>query len=102
MMQIDNLAHPILTVGSDRKTGPVRELVLYRNLSISPLMSPDVTEHDHCRYCGDSVPSDQAYCSVECYYKDQAVKKKEKMKETLLAVIAFAGVVGILLAAYFF
>lgn len=66
------------------------------------MMSPDVTEHDHCRYCGDSIPSDQAYCSVECYYKDQAVKKKEKMKETLLAVIAFAGVIGILLAAYFF
>lgn len=65
-------------------------------------MCADVTEHDHCRFCGDAVPLDQAYCSLECYYKDQERLKKEKRNERLLAVIAIAGCVGILVAGYLF
>ncbi|MCQ2079019.1 MAG: DUF2116 family Zn-ribbon domain-containing protein [archaeon] len=59
-------------------------------------MSPDLAEHDHCRYCGDSVPSDQAYCSLDCYHRHQAILRKERMKEVFWTVAAFAGVVVIL------
>lgn len=65
-------------------------------------MCPDVTEHDHCRFCGDAVPSDQAYCSVECYYKDQDRLKKEKLRERIIAAVAAIGVVAILAIGYLF
>lgn len=65
-------------------------------------MASDVTEHDHCRFCGDAVPSDQAYCSVECYYKDQDKIKGEKRKEILWTAIAFVGVLAILAVGFLF
>lgn len=65
-------------------------------------MCPDVTEHDHCRFCGDAVPSDQAYCSVECYYKDQDRLKKEKLRERIIAAVAAIGIVAILAIGYLF
>ena len=34
-------------------------------------MDPMLPDHDHCRYCGDAVPFEQAYCCEECYYADQ-------------------------------
>jgi len=61
---------------------------------------PDLPEHDHCRWCGNAVPFDQAYCCEECYYKDQARIKKEKLKETSWTVIAVAGIAAILVVGY--
>ncbi len=63
-------------------------------------MVPDVTEHDHCRYCGDAVPEDQAYCSVECYNKDQERIKKEKRAEMFWTVATVVAVVAVLVAGF--
>lgn len=76
--------------------------MIYNKNALLSDMSPDLSDHDHCRYCGDAVPSDQAYCSLECYYKDQANIKKEKKREGAVTATAFAGVVIILALAYIF
>jgi len=49
-------------------------------------------EHDHCKFCGDPVPFEQAYCSEDCYWKDQAKKKKEKRDYLLFVVLALVSV----------
>jgi len=59
-------------------------------------------EHDHCKFCGDPVPFDQAYCKEDCYWKDQAKIKKEKRGNLIFVVLTVASVaviaaVGILL-----
>lgn len=63
-------------------------------------MGYDVTDHDHCRFCGDAVPSDQAYCSEECYHKDQARISKEKRTETFWTVATFVAVIAILTVGF--
>lgn len=97
--------HPVETPGlalTQIDPRAISRQMLYNGTVMNVYMSPDLSDHDHCRYCGDAVPSDQAYCSLECYYKDQANIKKEKRKELAITVIAFAGVLAILLTAYFF
>jgi predicted nucleic acid-binding Zn ribbon protein len=54
-------------------------------------------EHDHCRFCGNPVPFDQAFCSEECYWKEQARLKKEKQRNTLFVIVAIVGVAVIFL-----
>lgn len=65
-------------------------------------MSADLSEHDHCRYCGDCVPSDQAYCSVECYYKDQEIIRRERFRDVFWSAAALGGVAVILLLGILF
>jgi len=65
-------------------------------------MSVRLPEHDHCKFCGDPVPFEQAYCTEECYWNDQAKKKKEKQKELTFYLLTGVSVavllaVGILL-----
>lgn len=62
----------------------------------------DLPEHDHCQYCGDPVPFDQAYCSMECYNAHQEEKKKAKRKDMAIAFLAAAGVIVILVVGYIF
>ncbi len=63
-------------------------------------MAPDVTEHDHCRFCGDAVPADQAYCSVECYNKDQERIAKEKRTDVFWTILTFATVAAVLIIGF--
>lgn len=58
-------------------------------------MSVTLPEHDHCKFCGDPVPFDQAYCSEKCYWDDQARMKKEKRDNMLF--IAVAGIIVIVI-----
>ncbi|MCL2318148.1 MAG: DUF2116 family Zn-ribbon domain-containing protein [Methanomassiliicoccaceae archaeon] len=55
-------------------------------------MTVRLPEHDHCKFCGDPVPFEQAYCSEDCYWKDQAKKKKEKRDYLLFVVLALVSV----------
>ena len=59
-------------------------------------MVSDVTGHDHCRYCGDAIPEDQAYCSVECYNKDHERMRKERNTEIACCAVTTIAVIGIL------
>jgi predicted nucleic acid-binding Zn ribbon protein len=70
--------------------------MIYKGSAMEFYMSPELSDHDHCRYCGDCVPSDQAYCSVECYYKDQEVIRKEKFRDVFWSAAALIGVAVIL------
>ncbi len=65
-------------------------------------MVSDVTGHDHCRYCGDAVPEDQAYCSVECYNKDHERMKKERNTEIAWTVATIVTVVAVLAVGFLF
>ncbi|MCQ2069818.1 MAG: DUF2116 family Zn-ribbon domain-containing protein [archaeon] len=59
-------------------------------------MSLNMPEHDHCRWCGDAIPFDMAYCSMDCYEKDQARIKKEKNLDRAITSLAAVGVIAIL------
>ena len=59
-------------------------------------MSVRLPEHDHCKFCGDPVPFEQAYCSEDCYWKDQAKIKKEKSNSILFVVVTAVSVLVIL------
>ena len=63
-------------------------------------MVQDVTEHDHCRFCGDAVPADQAYCSVECYEKDHERLAKERRTEIFWTVATVVSVATILIVGF--
>jgi len=65
-------------------------------------MTVHLPEHDHCKFCGDPVPFDRAYCTEECYWNDQAQMKQENRKNIIFAVATVASVaiiagIGILL-----
>ena len=64
-------------------------------------MTVRLPEHDHCKFCGDPVPFDQAYCTEECYHKDQARIKKEKRDNIIFAVLTAASITVILILGYF-
>ena len=64
-------------------------------------MSLRLPEHDHCKFCGDPVPFEQAYCSEECYYSEQARIKKEKRNNYLFAAAAAASIIAIALVGIF-
>jgi predicted nucleic acid-binding Zn ribbon protein len=59
-------------------------------------MPSGLPEHDHCRFCGDPVPFDRAYCSEKCYWADHAKTKKEKMDNIRFAVLTIVSVAVIL------
>ena len=63
-------------------------------------MVQEVTEHDHCRYCGDAVPADQAYCSGECYNRDQELIAKEKRTEIFWTVATVVSVAAVLIVGF--
>ena len=63
-------------------------------------MVQDMTEHDHCRFCGDAVPADQAYCSIECYEKDQERIAKERKTEIFWTVLTVVSVVLVLTVGF--
>lgn len=65
-------------------------------------MSARLPEHDHCRFCGDPVPFEQAYCSEDCYYKDEAGMKKEKKDNTIFILLAAVSVAAILIVGIFY
>ncbi len=65
-------------------------------------MDPMLPDHDHCRYCGDAVPFEQAYCCEECYYADQKRIRSEKTRDVVMAAVAIAGVAVVLLLGYLF
>ena len=65
-------------------------------------MEPVLPDHDHCRYCGDAVPFEQAYCCEECYYADQKRIRKEKTRDAAIAGIAILGAAVILVLGYIF
>lgn len=65
-------------------------------------MEPNLPEHDHCRFCGDPVPFDQAYCCEECYYADQRRMRSERMREVIIAAIAVGGAAAVLIAGFLF
>ncbi|MCL2510100.1 MAG: DUF2116 family Zn-ribbon domain-containing protein [Methanomassiliicoccaceae archaeon] len=62
-------------------------------------MSIRLPEHDHCKFCGDPVPFEQAYCSEDCYWKDQAKTKKEKNKNLIFGAATAICVLAIMAAA---
>jgi predicted nucleic acid-binding Zn ribbon protein len=64
-------------------------------------MSLRLPEHDHCKFCGDPVPFDQAYCSEECYRNEGARVKKEKNRNYLF-VAAVAVSMTVIIAAGIF
>ena len=55
-------------------------------------MSVRLPEHDHCKFCGDPVPFDRAYCTEDCYWNDQARIKKEKRDNYIFAGLTIASV----------
>jgi predicted nucleic acid-binding Zn ribbon protein len=59
-------------------------------------MQTRLPEHDHCKFCGDPVPFDRAYCTEDCYWKDQARMKKEKKNNILFVLITGASVLVIM------
>lgn len=65
-------------------------------------MSPELPDHDHCRFCGDAVPFEQAYCCEDCYYADQKRIRSERLRDAAVAGIAVAGAVVILVLGYIF
>lgn len=65
-------------------------------------MPAGLPEHDHCRYCGDAVPFEQAYCSEKCYYADQARMRKEKLRNAAFAALAIGVSALILVIGYVF
>ena len=65
-------------------------------------MDPMLPDHDHCRYCGDAVPFDQAYCCEECYYADQKRIRSRRIRDAAMAAVAVAGVVIVLVIGYLF
>jgi len=64
-------------------------------------MSTRLPEHDHCRFCGDPVPFDRAYCSEECYYNDQAKTRKKKRDDLLFVALTGASVAVIVIVGAF-
>lgn len=60
------------------------------------VMSIRLPEHDHCKFCGDPVPFDQAYCSEKCYWDDQAQMKKERQNNYIFAAVTAVSVIVIL------
>lgn len=64
-------------------------------------MSTRLPEHDHCRFCGDPVPFEQAYCSEGCYWKDHAKVRKEKNNNIIFIAATAASVVAILAVGAF-
>jgi len=64
-------------------------------------MAIPLPEHDHCKFCGDAVPFDMAYCKEECYWNDQARMKKEKRDGTVFAVLTVVSVTVIILIGIF-
>ncbi|MCL1811133.1 MAG: DUF2116 family Zn-ribbon domain-containing protein [Methanomassiliicoccaceae archaeon] len=62
-------------------------------------MSTRLPEHDHCRFCGDPVPFEQAYCKEECYWNDQAKMKKEKKNNLIFILVTAASVAAIMAAS---
>ena len=64
-------------------------------------MTLRLPEHDHCKFCGDPVPFEQAYCSEECYYNEEARVSKEKRNNYLFVAAAAASIAVILLIGYF-
>lgn len=64
-------------------------------------MSVRLPEHDHCKFCGDPVPFDRAYCKEECYRNDQARIKKEKRDNIVFAVLTAASVIAIMAVSIF-
>ncbi len=58
-------------------------------------MTARLPDHDHCKFCGDPVPFEQAYCSEECYWNDQAQTKEEKRKNLLFVVLTAVSVIVI-------
>jgi predicted nucleic acid-binding Zn ribbon protein len=65
-------------------------------------MDPMLPDHDHCRYCGDAVPFEQAYCCEECYYADQKRIRSGRIKDITMAAVAVAGIVVVLVLGYLF
>ena len=65
-------------------------------------MDPVLPDHDHCRYCGDAVPFEQAYCSEECYYADQKRIRDERLRDVAIGAVAVVGAVVILVLGYVF
>ncbi|AIZ55941.1 hypothetical protein Mpt1_c00330 [Candidatus Methanoplasma termitum] len=64
-------------------------------------MSIRLPEHDHCKFCGDPVPFDRAFCSEDCYWKEQARIKKDKNSNIRFAVITAVSVAIIIVAGFF-
>ncbi|MDR0309538.1 MAG: DUF2116 family Zn-ribbon domain-containing protein [Candidatus Methanoplasma sp.] len=58
-------------------------------------MSIRLPEHDHCRFCGDPVPFEQAFCSEDCYWKEDARVKKERNNNIIFALLTVASVAAI-------
>jgi len=59
-------------------------------------MQTRLPEHDHCKFCGDPVPFDRAYCTEDCYWKDQARMKKKKKNNLLFILLTGASVLAIM------
>ena len=64
-------------------------------------MSIRLPEHDHCKFCGDPVPFDQAYCSEDCYWKDQARIGKEKRNNMIFVLLTAICVSAIIAVSVF-
>ncbi|MDR1405132.1 MAG: DUF2116 family Zn-ribbon domain-containing protein [Candidatus Methanoplasma sp.] len=58
-------------------------------------MPTKLPEHDHCRFCGDPVPFDQAFCSEDCYYKEQARVGKEKKNNRVFILLTAVSVIAV-------
>jgi len=58
-------------------------------------MSTPLPEHDHCKYCGDPVPHELAYCKEECYWNDQKRKKSEKTKNIVYGMLVVASLLAL-------
>ena len=63
-------------------------------------MSIRLPDHDHCKFCGDPIPFERAYCSEDCYWKDQAKIKKEKNDNIRFAIITAVSVVVIFVVGF--
>jgi len=63
-------------------------------------MSIRLPEHDHCKFCGDPVPFDRAYCTEDCYWKDQAKIKQEKRKNIIFILLTGVSVAAIVAAGF--
>ncbi|MDR2845880.1 MAG: DUF2116 family Zn-ribbon domain-containing protein [Candidatus Methanoplasma sp.] len=60
-------------------------------------MPSGLPEHDHCRFCGDPVLFDRAYCSEKCYWADQAKMKKDRTNNIRFAVLTVVSVAVLLI-----
>ena len=54
-------------------------------------------EHDHCKNCGDPVPFDMRYCSLDCYNAHQAALREQRKRDILFWVSAAAGVAAVII-----